>query len=185
MLYTHINTNNKMDKQKKALSREIDAIIVGCALGEACDEAELVRLAIDYATVFRCEYQLPATHMRSLETEAEQEVARRLEANVNKVVKHTLRRTTPGMTGLGLLAMQRFTNQPKPIARALVRTCKCSVTRRSPRCKLPARLCKYTSLATRVQRRTKSSPSPSRSPSPSPTNQSKTRKSHGGQRRRH
>ena len=159
MLYTHINTNHKMDKQKKALSREIDAIIVGCALGEACDEAELVRLAIDYATVFRCEYQLPATHMRSLETEAERGVARRLEANVNNVVKHTIRRTTPGMTGLGLLAMQRFTNQPKPIARALVRTCKCSVTRRSPRCKLPARLCKYTSLATMVQRRTRSADS--------------------------
>ena len=89
-----------MDKQKKALSREIDAVIVGCALGEArdqardqaCDEAELVRLAIDYATVFRCEYQLPATHMRSLETEAERGVARHLEANVNKVIKHTIRR---------------------------------------------------------------------------------------------
>ena len=154
-----------MDKQKKALSREMDAIIVGCALGEACDEAcdeaELVRLAIDYATVFRCEYQLPATHMRSLETEAERGVARQLEANVNKVVKHTIRRTTPSMTGLGLLAMERLTHQSKPVARALVRPCKCSVTRRSPRCKLPARLCKYTPLVTRVQRRTRSADSAS------------------------
>lgn len=152
-----------MDKQKKALSREIDAIIVGCALGEArdCDEAELVRLAVDYASMFRCEYQLPAIHMRSLETEAERRVARQLEANVNKVVKHTIRRTTPSMTGLGLLAMQRLTHQTKPVARALVRTCKCSVTRRSPQCKLPARLCKYTPLATRVQRRTRSAESAS------------------------
>lgn len=139
----------------------MDAIIVGCALGEACDEAELVRLAIDYASMFRCEYQLPATHMRSLETEAERGVARQLEANVNKVVKHTIRRTTPSMTGLGLLAMERLTHQSKPVATALVRPCKCSVTRRSPRCKLPARLCKYTPLATRVQRRTRSADSAS------------------------
>lgn len=162
-------TNNKMDKQKKALSREMDAIIVGCALGEACDEAELVRLAIEYATVFRCEYQLPATHMRSLETEAERGVARQLEANVNKVVKHTIRRTTPSMTGLGLLAIQRLTHQSKPVAIALVRPCKCSVTRRSPQCKLPARLCKYTQLATRVPRRTRSADSAS------PRSKSRTR----------
>lgn len=174
-----------MDKQKKALSREMDAIIVGCALGDqACDEAELVRLAIEYATVFRCEYQLSAAHMRSLETEAERGVARRLEANVNNVVKHTIRRTTPSLTGLGLLAMQRLTDQPKPVAR-LVRTCKCSVARRSPQCRVPARLCKYTQLATRAPRRTKSSPSPSPSPTSSPSKQSKTRKSHGGQRRKH
>ena len=136
-----------MDKQKKALSREIDAIIVGCALGEACDEAELVRLAIEYATVFRCnEYKLSANHMRSLETEAERDVARQLEANVNKVVKHTIRRTTPGLMGQSLLAMQRFTAQPKP-ARKLMRTCKCTATNRSPNCKMPVELCKHTGHA--------------------------------------
>ena len=136
-----------MDKQKKALSREIDAMIVGCALGEACDEAELVRLAIEYATVFRCnEYKLSANHMRSLETEAERVVARQLEANVNKVVKHTIRRTTPGLMGQSLLAMQRFTDQPKP-ARKLMRTCKCSATNRSPNCKMPVELCKHTGHA--------------------------------------
>lgn len=170
-----------MDKQKKALSREIDAIIIGCALGEACDKAcdkacdedELVRLAIEYATVFRCEYQLSAAHMRSLETEAERRVARQLEANVNKVVKHTIRRTTPAITALGLLAMQRFTDQPKPVGRKLVRTCKCSVTKRSPRCKVPSHLCKCTQFTTRVPRRMKSADSPKPSPS-------KTRKFHGG-----
>jgi len=161
-----------MDKQKKALSREIDAVIVGCALGEArdqaCDEAELVRLAIDYATVFRCEYQLPATHMRSLETEAERGVARHLEANVNKVIKHTIRRTTPAMTGLGLLTMQRFTDQPKP-AKKLMRTCKCTATKRSPNCKMPITMCKHTnpSLVQTIKRapRTKSaSPRTRKSP---------------------
>ena len=73
-----------MDKQKKALSREIDAGIVGCALGDqGCDEAELVRLAIEYAkyvtdTEFHCPYKLAARHMRSLETDAERGVALRL-----------------------------------------------------------------------------------------------------------
>jgi hypothetical protein len=139
-----------MDKQKKALSREMDAIIVGCALGEACDEAcdeaELVRLAIEYATECRCPYQLSAAHMRSLETEAERGVARQLEANVNRVVKHTIRRTTPAMMGLSLLAMQRFTDQPKP-ARKLMRTCKCTASKRSPNCKMPVELCKHTGHA--------------------------------------
>ena len=158
----HTRTNNKMDKQKKALSREIDAIIVGCALGEACDEAELVRLAIEYATVFRCnEYKLSANHMRSLETEAERDVARQLEANVNKVVKHTIRRTTPGLMGQSLLAMQRFTAQPKP-ARKLMRACKCTTPKRSPNCNMPVELCKHTrrALAKTVPRQTKSPGSP-------------------------
>ena len=63
-----------MDKQKKEKTRDIDVAIVGCALQDqiqGCDEAELVRLAIEYATEFRCPYQLSAAHMRSLETDAE------------------------------------------------------------------------------------------------------------------
>ena len=85
-----------MDKQKKAKTRDIDVAIVGCATGQGCDEAELVRLAIEYATEFRCPYQLAATHMRSLETDAERGVARRLEANVNNIIRTTMRSTVPG-----------------------------------------------------------------------------------------
>ena len=168
-----------MDKQKKAFSNEIDGIIIGCALGQGCDEAELVRLAIEYATMFRCPYQLSAAHMRSLETDMERGTALRLEANMNNVIRHTIRRTTPSMAGLSRLAMQRFTDQPKPIPRELVRTCKCSATRRSPFCGMPSHLCKYTPLHKMVPRRTKSFESSSRASSPS-----KTRKSRGGRRGR-
>jgi hypothetical protein len=160
-----------MDKEKKAKSRDMDIAIVGCALGQSCDEAELVRLAIEYATAFRCPYQLSAAHMRSLETDAERRAARQLEANVNSVIRNTIRRTTPGMAGLSRVAMQRFTDQPKPTPRELKRTCKCSPTRRSPRCQVPPHLCKCTPLMKTVQRRT-----------PKKTSPSKTRKSIGGRK---
>jgi len=137
-----------MDKQKKAKTRVIDIAIVGCAKG--CDEAELVRLAIEYATEFRCPYQLSAAHMRSLETDAERGRALQLETNVNNVIRYTMRRMNPGVAGLGRLVMQRFTDQPKPTPRGeLARTCKCSATRRSPRCKMPPHLCKYTPFSRR------------------------------------
>ena len=135
-----------MDKEKKALGKKIDLAIALCALGEPCDEAELVGLAIEYAR-FRCPYILSYVHMRSLETDAERERALQLEANVNNVIRHTIRRTMPGMAGLSRLVMERFTDQPKPLARELVRTCKCSATRRSPNCKMPPNFCKYTPLS--------------------------------------
>lgn len=149
-----------MDKQqqKKAKAREIDLVIIGCALqgqSQSCDEAELVHLAIEYATEFRCPYQLSAVHMRSLETEAERERALQLEVNVNNVIRHTMRRE---MAGLSRLVMQRLTDQPKPIPRELVRTCECSTSRRSPRCKLSPQFCKYTPQMKTVTRRKTRSP---------------------------
>jgi len=142
-----------MEKEKKTLGKKIDLAIALCALGEPCDEAELVGLAIEYAR-FRCPYILSYVHMRSLETDAERERALQLEANVNNVIRHTIRRsihdewrTMPGMAGLSRLVMERFTDQPKPLARELVRTCKCSATRRSPNCKMPPNFCKYTPLS--------------------------------------
>ena len=150
-----------MDKQKKSKTREIDFAIVGCATGQACDEAELVRLAIEYATDFRCAYQLSAAHMRSLETDAERGRALQLEVNVNNVIRYTMRRTMPGMAGLSRLVMERFTDQPKPTPRGeLARTCKCSATRRSPRCKLSPQFCKYTPLMKAFTRRKTRSASP-------------------------
>jgi len=155
-----------MDKEKKALGKKIHNMIVLCALGEPCDEAELVRLAVEYATEFRCPY-LSAAHAQSLETDAERARALQLEANVNNVIQHTIRRLThdkwrtmPGMAGLSRLAMERFTDQTKPLARELVRTCKCSATRRSPNCKLPPHLCKYTPLMKTVSRGKARSTSP-------------------------
>jgi hypothetical protein len=148
-----------MDKEKKARTRDIDIAIVGCAMGQGCNEDELVRLAIDYATKFHCPYQLSASHMRSLETDAERETALRLEANMNKVIRHTMRRTTPGISGLGRLVMQRLTDQPKPNPREIVRTCKCSASHRSPTCDVPVELCKHTAskLAKMVSRRSRKS----------------------------
>jgi hypothetical protein len=161
-----------MDKQqqKKAKAQEIDFAIVGCATGQACDQAELVHLASEYATEFRCQYQLPEKHMRSLETDAEREIARKLEANVNNVIRHTMHR---GMAGLSRLVMQRLTDQPKPIPRELVRTCECSATRRSPRCKLSPHFCKYTpQMKTVTRRKTRSN---TRSPKTSKTRSPKTK----------
>jgi hypothetical protein len=200
----------RMDKQKKALSKEIDAGIVACALGEArdegCDEAELVRLAIEYANQFRCPYQLSAAHMRSLETDAERGVARRLEANVNNVIRTTMRSVVPGLTGLSRIVVEKFTDQPKPFPRPLVRTCNCTASRRSPKCKMPVEFCKHTAFnfAKVVPRKkSKESPKPKaaspkpkaaspkpkaaspkpKAASPKPKAASpKTRKSHGGRK---
>ena len=183
-----------MDKQKKALSGEIDAIIVSCALNEGCDEARLVRLAIDYATVFRCPYQFSAAHMRLMETEQERETALTLEKKVNLVVRNTIRQTKSGVAELTRLSMYRLMDtQPN----ALMRTCKCNPSRRMPRCVMPVNFCKHTAFgfAKIVPRQAKSLGSPraraksasprARAKSDSPRARAKsasprTRKSHGG-----
>ena len=183
-----------MDKQKKALSGEIDAIIVSCALNEGCDEARLVRLAVDYATVFRCPYQFPAIHMRSMETKQERETVLTLEKKVNLVVQNTIRQTKSGVAELTRLSMYRLMDtQPN----ALMRTCKCNPSRRMPRCVMPVNFCKHTAFgfAKIVPRQAKSlgssrarakSDSPrARAKSDSPRARAKsasprTRKSHGG-----
>jgi hypothetical protein len=150
--------NHNNHKQKKALSREIDAGIVACALGQGCDEAELVRLSIEYATQFRCPYQFAAMHMRSLETDAERATARQLEVNVNNVIRTTMRSIVPGLTGLSRIVMEKFTDQPKPFPRPLVRRCNCTASRRSRKCNVPVEFCKHTAFnfAKVVPRQTKS-----------------------------
>jgi len=151
-----------MDKQKKALlSREIDGIIIECALNpQRCSEAGLMPLAIDFAIQFRCPYQLSGIHMRSLETDAERTTALRLEAKVNGAIRMTMRTMSSGLTGMSQLAVMKFTDQPKPIPRRLVRTCDCTASRRSPRCKMPVELCKHTAfeLANVVPRHSAQSP---------------------------
>jgi NAD(P)H-hydrate repair Nnr-like enzyme with NAD(P)H-hydrate dehydratase domain len=75
----------------KTLTKRIDALVVGCALGSGCDEHELMHLAIEYAHEFRRPYVLPYKHMRSLETHNnERDVAKRMEATVNEVIDKTL-----------------------------------------------------------------------------------------------
>lgn len=79
-----------MEKQKK-LSRQIDALIVSCALGMECDETELMLLASEYRSNSKSPYKLNYTNWRSLETDAERETALSLEAKVNDAdANHTI-----------------------------------------------------------------------------------------------
>lgn len=74
-----------------------------------------MRLAIEYATEFRCPYQLSAAHMRSLETDAERGRALQLETNVNNVIRYTMRRMNPGVAGLGAVHGSTETNPERRI----------------------------------------------------------------------
>lgn len=172
-----------MDKQmqKREHSRRLDALVVGCAIGSGsgCDEAELVQLAVNYAHEFRCPYALSSVHMRSLETSAERDAAKQMEARVNKVITKTIQRERP-MGAMGRIAMERLSSQPTPNLRTVLRPCKCTGPHQSPNCKMHPALCKTAvhSLTRTVPRTPKKSP---KTPSP------KTKKSppkhdnkHGG-----
>lgn len=131
-----------MEKQKQAHSRKIDALIVACVVGSECDEAEMVRLAIEYATMFRSPYQMSASHMRSLETPEEKTAALQLEAKVNNVITKTMRQLS-SMSTMGRLSMERFSMQPGSGQRPIMQSCKCTGPNRSPNCKMPSELCKF------------------------------------------
>lgn len=156
-----------MYKQKREHSRRMDALIIGCAIGSGCDEAELVHLAIEYAHAFRCPYQLSSAHMRSLETREEQEAAKQMEANVNTVIAKTIQRERP-MSAMGRLAMERLSMQPSSNLRPIMHSCKCTGPRQSSNCKMPLALCKVAThaLSRTIPRMEAASP--------------KTRKSKGG-----
>lgn len=158
----------------------MDALVVGCALGTGCDETELVRLSIEYAHEFRCPYALSSVHMRSLETSAEQDAAKQMEAKVNRVIAKTIQRER-SMGAMSRVAMERFTSQPTPNLRTIMRPCKCTGPNQSPNCRLHPALCKTAthSLSRTVPRmktaspKTKKSPPKPRPKTPSP----KTKKS--------
>lgn len=170
-------------KRKREHSRKMDALVIGCALGQGCDEAELVRIAIEYAHEFRCPYTLSSIHMRSLETSAEQDAAKQMEARVNKVIVKTIQRERP-MGAMGRIVMERFSSQPTPNLRTIMRPCKCTGPNQSPNCKMHPALCKTAvhTLSRTVPR------TPNKSPKKSPKTPSpKTKKSppkhdnkHGG-----
>lgn len=144
-----------MDKEKKALSQEIDEIIISCTLNQGCDEASLVRLAIQFATVFRCEYKFSEKYMRSMETDEERATVLRLEQKVNLVVRHTIRQRTPGMAELSRQLMYKTMNK---LPNAFMPRCECTASRRYPWCDMPVKLCKQTTLGLVkiVPRKTKS-----------------------------
>ena len=136
-----MDKQKQKQKQKREHSRRMDALVVGCALGTGCDEAELVRLSIEYAHEFRCPYALSSVHMRSLETSAEQEAAKKMEARVNTVISKTIQRERP-MGAMSRMAMERFSSQPTPNLRTILRPCKCTGLHQSPNCRLRPALCK-------------------------------------------
>lgn len=153
-------------KQKREHSRRLDALVVGCAIGSECDEAEWVRLAIEYAHEFRCPYQLSSVHMRSLETSAEQDAAKKMEAKVNKVIAKTIRREGP-VGAMSRIVMERFSSQPTPNLRTIMRPCKCRGSRQSPNCKMPPALCRAATHAlSRTVPRKPKTPSPKTKKSP-------------------
>jgi len=156
-------------KQKQAYSREMDGLINKCAIGVKCDESELVRLAIEYAHEFRS-YEW---HGDLVESD-EREVAVQMEAKVNKVIAKTLQRKSAmgAMGAMGRLAMERFSMQPSPNPRDIMRPCKCAGPNQSPDCKMPVALCK-----TAMHAFSRTVP---RTPSPKSPKSPKSRKSKGG-----
>ena len=161
-------------KQKREHSRKMDALVVGCALGTGCDEAELVRLAIEHAHEFHCPYALADVHLRTMETREERDAAMQMEAKVNKVIAKTIQRERP-MGAMSQCAMKRFSMQPTPNLRTIMRPCKCTGPTQSPNCRLQPALCK-TAVHTlsRTVPRTPNKASPTKSPR---TSSPKTKKS--------
>jgi hypothetical protein len=158
--------DKQKQKQKREHSRRLDALVVGCAIGSGCDEAEWVQLAVNYAHEFRCPYALSSVHMRSLETSAERDAAKQMEARVNKVITKTIQRERP-MGAMGRMAMERLSSQPTPNLRTILRPCKCTGPHQSPNCKMHSALCKTAvhTLSRAVPRKPKT-PSPKTKKSP-------------------
>jgi len=162
---------------KKQHSREIDEFISKCAVEMQCDESKLVHLATEHAQ-FRSPYKWSFGDLEP----AEREPVKRMEARVNEIIAQTIRREG-SMVAMGRLAMQRFSMQPLPNPRPILKACKCTGSNQSPRCRLYPALCNTAtySLTRTVPRASPSpkaaSPSPKAS-SPSPKAASpKTKKS--------
>jgi hypothetical protein len=79
LIYTILNMS-------KTLSRQIDGLIVSCAIGMGCDKAELMRLASEYGNKHHSLYRLSDANLRSLETKEERTMALGLEDKVNDVI---------------------------------------------------------------------------------------------------
>ena len=67
------------------LSRQIDELIISCAIGMGCDEAELMRLASEYGTVSDS-YTLSKRRV-AFDTENEKKIALRLQKEVNDHIR--------------------------------------------------------------------------------------------------
>jgi hypothetical protein len=73
-----------MNKLEKELSRQIDELIVSCAIGMGCDEAELKRLASEYGNMSHS-YTLSKNRV-AFDFEHEKKTALQLEQKVNNII---------------------------------------------------------------------------------------------------
>jgi hypothetical protein len=172
---------------KKELTKQIDALIVSCAIGMGCDEVELKRLAIEYATHFTGPYELSRMHLRALDENLEMGI--QLTKKVNVFID-AARARIKSVKGMGSFVSGKL---------SLPQTCKCTPTKKYIFCKMPPHLCKFTkhSLVTIASRQSpkaspkaspkvspKASPkSPKASPKASPTKCRKPGCNMGGKRR--
>ena len=136
-------------ENKKNLSRQIDALIVSCAIGMGCDEIELKRLAIEYATHFTGPYELSRIHLRALDENLDMGIELTKKVNIfidaaRSRIKH--------VKSMGSFVSDKL---------SLPQVCNCTPTRKNIFCKMPPHLCKYTnhSLTTIASRQSpKASP---------------------------
>jgi hypothetical protein len=157
--------------EKKELTEQIDELVVSCAIGMGCDEIELKRLAIKYATHFTGPYELSRMHLRALDENLEMGI--QLTKKVNVFID-AARARIKHVKGMGSFVSGKL---------SLPQTCKCTPTKKYIFCKMPPHLCKFTnhSLVTIASRESpKASPKASKaSPKASPKACSpKTRRSY-------
>ena len=69
----------------EGLSRQIDELIISCAIGNGCDEAELMRLASEYGTV--SDSYTFSKRMLAFDSEDEKKIALRLQKEVNDHIR--------------------------------------------------------------------------------------------------
>ena len=148
---------NENQLTKKELTEQIDALIVSCAIGMGCDEDELKRLAIKYATHFTGPYKLSPMHFRALDENLDTGI--QLTKRVNALMDAA--RSRLKTKSMGSFVAKKM---------VLPQTCKCTPTMKYPFCKMPLHLCKYTNhtLATMTARKSPNA-SPKASPKASPT----------------
>lgn len=147
---------------KKELTKQIDALIVSCAIGMGCDEIELKRLAIKYATHFTGPYVLSPMHLGLLDENREMGI--QLTKKVNVFID-AARARIKHVRSMGSFVSSKL---------ELPQTCKCTPTKKYIFCNMPPHLCKHTNhalatTASRVSPRASPKTSPKASPKTSPT----------------
>ena len=147
---------------KKELTKHIDALIVSCAIGMGCDEVELKRLAIEYATRFTGPYVLSPMHLGLLDENREMGI--QLTKKVNVFID-AARARIKSVKSMGSFVSGEL---------KLPQTCKCTPTKKYIFCNMPPHLCKFTnhSLVTIASRQSSNASPKASNASPKASNAS-------------